>query len=118
MRQETVRIAKAETVSLKHEDDLKRLKNYERVLIETAEYVKKELVNVDYLVRMLEKLQTEDLSRTSIDEFYRTNFGFNADRFNRLLKNGTVLTPEEIKKLSDFDYEILRRYDYEEINVL
>lgn len=99
LRQETVRVIKAETVSFKHEADLKRLKNYERVLIETNEYIKKELVNLDYLVRMLEKLQTQDLSKISIDEFYRTNFGFNADRFNRLLKNGTVLTPEEIKNV-------------------
>ena len=84
---------------MKHEADLKRLKNYERVLVETAEYVKKELVNIDYLIRMLEKLQMEDLGKISFDEFYRTNFGFNADRFNRLLNNGTVLTPEETKNV-------------------
>lgn len=99
MRQETVRIQKAITVQERHRSDIDRLKNYKRVLVETIDYSKKELVNCDYLIRVLEKIQTEDLSKISIDEYYRTNFGFNADRFNRLLRNGTVLNEEEIKNL-------------------
>jgi hypothetical protein len=99
MRQEIVRIQKAQSVQEKYKLDVDRMKNYKRVLVETIEYAKKELVNCDYLIRVLEKLQTENLSKISIDEYYRTNFGFNADRFNRLLRNGTVLNEEEIKNL-------------------
>ncbi|MCC7159730.1 MAG: hypothetical protein IT281_09345 [Ignavibacteria bacterium] len=91
--------AKATQVNEKHLQDLKRLLNYKRVLVETINYAKKELVNTDYLIRVLTKLDSEDLTVKPFDQFCRENFGFNVDRFNRLLSNGTVLNKEEIENI-------------------
>lgn len=90
----------AKQAGQKYDEALRRLKNYERVLIETLDYIKKEIVNTDYLLRVLEKLGKEDLGRMSIDEFYRKNFGFNTERFNRLINNGTTLNPEELENIT------------------
>lgn len=91
--------ATIQRVREKHLQDLKRLTNYRRVLVETIDYSKKELVNTDYLIRILTKLGNEDLTVKPFDQFCRETFGFNGDRFNRLLSNCTVLNKEEIENI-------------------
>lgn len=46
-----------------------------------------------------DSMQHDNLNEKPYDQFLRENFGFNCDRFNRLLKDSTMLTPDEIEKV-------------------
>lgn len=101
-RHETVRVVREKLLKEDHAQHIKRLTNYKRVLIETSEFIRSELPNIDYLIRLLEKMQKEKLSETSFNQYCRERIGFNEERLRGLLKSELRLSKEDIEKILIF----------------
>lgn len=101
-QQHPVRVAREKILKEDHAQHLKRLKNYKRVLIDTSEFIRSELPNTDYLIRLLEKLQKENLNERSFNQFCRERLGFNEERLRALLTSESRMRKEEVEKILIF----------------
>lgn len=98
-KQEPNRITRARLMKEEHTQHITRLKNYKRVLIQTSEMIRSELPNTDYLIRLLEKIQTENLNELSFNQFCRDRIGIKDERLRALLKAEVRMSKEDIEKI-------------------
>lgn len=102
-RQDNVRESREKILKDEHAQHIKRLKNYKRVLIETSELIRSELPNTDYLIRLLERLQKENLmTELSFNQFCRERIGIKDERLRQLLNSETRMNKEEVEKILIF----------------
>lgn len=96
-RQNNIRKIKSRIVKNKHKKDIEKLEEYKILKYETI--TKSETAKVEFLISTLQKIQKEDLEKTSFDKFCRDNLKMKIDRFNNLIKEPFKMTFEEIENL-------------------
>jgi hypothetical protein len=106
------RITRINSIMEDYYERIKALKNYLVVLGRvkkdgsyktdpklTLEIIESEIINTDFLIRMLERIVKSDIGVMSMDEFFRTKLGVSQNRMYRLVSNGIQLRPEEKEKI-------------------
>lgn len=105
---------------MRYSFEMRRLKNYLRVLKETRDfdgatnsmekkfieeikkirpYIDEQIINTDFMIRLLGKLSDYDFKNKTMDETFRKKVGIPIDKVNRLISNGCVLNEEEKNRI-------------------